>query len=89
MKKKIWITKDWKNSCCITIWRKRPVWCPNKNKPCAKDSGHWANKDGLGYKGSHHLAWNDFGGLFRVRFKKKDNEGYIAERIISLTKCKG
>ncbi len=89
MKKKIWITKDRKNSCVVVIWLKRPVWRPNPKKPCARDSGHWSNKDGSGYKGSHHLSWNDFWGLFRVRFKKKVNEGFIAERSISLTKCKG
>ncbi len=88
MKRKIWITKDWKQTCVVVIWYKRPIWCPNAKKPCARDSGHWTNEDGSGYKESNHISWDAFGGLFRVRFKKKANEGFIAERIISLTKCK-
>lgn len=87
MKKKIWITKDGNRSCVVVMWLKRPVWCPNAKQPQDRDSGQWVNKDGSGLEGSHHLSWDAFGGLFKVRFKKKVNEGFIAERIISLTKC--
>jgi hypothetical protein len=88
MKRKIWITKNWKFDCCITIWFIKPVWCPNVKKPCEKDSGHWSNKDGTGLEGSHSLFHDAFNGLFKVSFKKKPNEGFIAERVIFVRKLR-
>jgi hypothetical protein len=88
MKKRIWITKDWRLSACITIWFKKPIWIQNLKKPCEKDSGHWSNSDGSGLAGSQSLSWQSFDGLFKVHFEKKVKQGFIAERIISVN-CAG
>lgn len=84
MKRRIWITKDWEMSACIMIWFNKPIWYPNKKRPCDKDSGHWANEDESGLAGSHPLSCDAFENLFKVRFRKKSDEGFIAERIISV-----
>lgn len=87
MKRKIWITKNWQLAACIMVWFEKPVWHPNKNQPQDRDSGFWCDKDGT-LEGGHPLSHDAFKRLFKVSFRKRSDEGFIAERIISVSKTR-
>lgn len=86
MKRKIWITKDWKLSACIMIWFEKPRWYPNKKHSENEKSGYWGDQEG--HLTGHPLSHDAFRNLFGVSFHKKTGEGFVAERIISVNKAK-
>ena len=93
MSKRIWITKDWENSCTITVWTEKPIWYPNGKYKQPHDHGFWGLKDYENRKDrfSHDsCVFHDcMDNLFKVKFHKKKYEGFIAERILSLKLPKG
>ncbi len=86
MKKRIWITKSSENSGQIFLWPKHPIWEQNEKFPKNKEMGHWTNKDGSGLSGTICCSSRTLDRLFKVKFTKKAGQGYIAERIISITR---
>lgn len=85
MKKRIWITKDWENTCTVTIWTEKPVWYPNKKLKQPRDNGYWGRKDDGSLSHSSCISHDALDRFFKVKFTKNRREGYIAERILTIT----
>jgi len=84
MAKKIWITKNWENSCTVTIWTVKPVWYPNKKVKQPHDNGYWGCKVDGSLDNSSCVFLDCLNNMFKVKFSKKRYEGHIAERILTV-----